>query len=79
VTNSSIKTINPYNREVIETYNFESNEGISSKLEGLDSNFNIWRKTSINYRKSLISKVRGDLEENIEEYSKLITREMGIY
>ena len=71
------KSINPYNNKVVGTYSALSKEETTAKLNKSQSAFNSWRKVPLTERTSLIKKAGQVLRDNVEEYAKMITLEMG--
>ncbi|MFD2541204.1 NAD-dependent succinate-semialdehyde dehydrogenase [Lacinutrix gracilariae] len=74
---NTIKSINPYNQELIETYTLETETQVFSKLKMADKAFNDWKNEDIEHRTQLLINVGNILEERLEPLSKLITLEMG--
>lgn len=74
---NTIKSINPYNQELIETYTLETEAQVFSKLKIADKAFNDWKNEDIEHRTQLLINVGNILEERLEPLSKLITLEMG--
>ncbi len=71
------KSINPYNGNTIGTYKSLSEAELFDKLDRSQAAFKSWRKVPISERCSLIKKAGQVLRDNLEEYSKMITLEMG--
>lgn len=70
-------SINPHTGEkVFSAVDFTESE-ISAKLKLSKQCFSIWKDSSFEQRRDLISKVAVLLEENVERYAGLITKEMG--
>ncbi len=74
---NQITTKNPFTNKTIDNYNYFSKEEINEKLNLADNTFINWSKTSISDRTKLLKNLANLLEENKEEYSKLMTSEMG--
>jgi succinate-semialdehyde dehydrogenase/glutarate-semialdehyde dehydrogenase len=72
-----IKSINPYNGKVLNTYTELSDKQLVQKLEKSSKAFEKWRKVPLKERASLMKNVGQVLRENVEEYAKMITLEMG--
>lgn len=72
-----LQSTNPYNQEVIKSYKEHSPKEINHIIADSDSEFAEWRKTSFENRSKLLSKTALLLKKNIEEYSRIITMEMG--
>ncbi|WP_107038184.1 NAD-dependent succinate-semialdehyde dehydrogenase [Brumimicrobium mesophilum] len=71
------KTINPYNGEEIAVYQSISKEELAAKLDNSQKAFETWKKVPLKERCSLLRNVGKLLLENVEEYAKMITLEMG--
>ena len=74
---NTIKTINPYNEEVLNKYELFSEKEISNIIDASKNTFQNWKKTSLSHRRKLLRNVGDLLNENLNEYSELITLEMG--
>lgn len=71
------KSINPYNLEVVATYEEQSKSEIENILERSDKAFKTWRTTTFAERAKLMKRAGEVLRENAEAYGKMITLEMG--
>lgn len=71
------KSINPYNGKVINTYKGLSDSQLNQKLEKSAQAFEKWRKVPLKERTVLMKKAGQVLRDNVEEYAKMITLEMG--
>lgn len=71
------KSINPFNNKEVGSYTALSKEETTTKLNNAQNAFNSWRKVPLAERTSLIKKVGQVLRDNVEEYAKMITLEMG--
>ena len=74
---NTIQTLNPYNNEPLKTYSLQSEKEVANCLEGASTCFNEWKQTTVSHRTTLLSKLGDVLNDNLEEYSRLITLEMG--
>ncbi len=72
-----VKTINPYTDKVLKEYDLYSDASLKSILELSEERFHIWKKTSIAERCRLLNNIAQILEDDKEEYAKMITLEMG--
>ncbi len=72
-----LQSINPYNQEVIKSYKEHSQKEINHIISESDNKFAEWRQTSFENRSKLLSKTALLLKKNIDEYSRIITLEMG--
>lgn len=73
----SIETINPYNQEIIKTFTPLTTAQINEKLGLAVSAFQDYRLTSLEFRGEKLLKAGEILEQNKEEYARLMTLEMG--
>lgn len=71
------KTINPYNNEEVGSYKSISNEELQDKLALSKSEFGKWRTVSFEERSKLMVNAGRILRENVDEYAKMISIEMG--
>ena len=72
-----IQSTNPVNLQVIKTYQTMQPSEIKEIIELTNNAFETWRETSFNHRSKLMMKAAETLRKNKEEYSKLMTIEMG--
>ncbi|MBC8213365.1 MAG: NAD-dependent succinate-semialdehyde dehydrogenase [Candidatus Marinimicrobia bacterium] len=72
-----MKSINPATNEVMKEYTEYSFEQIDIITNEVHKEFYQWRQTSFSERSNLMHQVAIKLRNKIEEYSKLITLEMG--
>jgi succinate-semialdehyde dehydrogenase/glutarate-semialdehyde dehydrogenase len=72
-----IQSINPANNKVIKTYQEISDRELSEILSKMQFAFEDWKSKSFNYRASLMKTAGEILRSKREEYSKLMTLEMG--
>ena len=70
-------SINPYNSKIIGEHTAQTETELTAMLEGAEHAFELWRKTSIASRAKLMQNAGNILRENVEEYAKMITLEMG--
>ncbi|MFN2261495.1 MAG: NAD-dependent succinate-semialdehyde dehydrogenase [Psychroflexus sp.] len=71
------KSVNPYNGDQIATYTAQTKEEVERVLERSGEAFKSWRKTPLSERTELLKKVGQILRDDVEEYAKMITLEMG--
>lgn len=69
--------INPYNGEVVGKYTSLTEAQTQEKIEKAHKAFATWRKVSVEERARLMTKVAHILRDNVDEYAKMITIEMG--
>ena len=74
---SSVKTINPFNNEVLKEYNLHTSKELKNILKASDERFHSWKKTAIAERCRLLNNIAQILEDDKEDYAKMITLEMG--
>lgn len=70
-------TLNPFTEEEIDFYPYDSLDEITQKLNKSDLAFHVWKKKTLEERKTPIKKFGELLKENKEEMSKLMVKEMG--
>jgi succinate-semialdehyde dehydrogenase/glutarate-semialdehyde dehydrogenase len=68
---------NPFNGQHLETYIAENQEQINNRLAKGNEAFKSWKKVSMEERARLMKKAAQVLDDNTEEYAKMITLEMG--
>jgi len=68
---------NPYNGEQVGKYTAQTKEETTEVLNNSEKGFREWKKTPLSYRTELIQKAGRVLRDNVEEYAKMITQEMG--
>ena len=71
------KSINPYNGEQVGLYKSLTQEALVERLNRSQKAFKSWRNVPLSERCNLIKKAGQVLRENVEEYAKMITLEMG--
>lgn len=69
--------INPYNGEVVGKYTSLTEAQTQEKIEKAHKAFASWRKVTVEERAQLMRKVAQILRDNLDEYAKMITIEMG--
>ena len=72
-----IKSINPADLKVLKTYQAMNLSEVNKIIDSVDNAFEEWRKESFSKRSKLMLKAADVLKKNKEEYSKLMTLEMG--
>ena len=72
-----IKSINPSDLQVIKTYNQMQPSELIKIIDLADKAFEDWKTISFSARSKLMLKAADVLKKNKEEYSKLMTLEMG--
>lgn len=71
------KSINPFNGEVVGTYMAHTKEETAKMLENAQDAFQSWKKVSIKDRAKVVVRAGEILRENVEEYARMISLEMG--
>ncbi len=74
---SPIKTVNPFNNEIVKEFEVMPDELVGEKIELADRAFQSWRKTPKAQRAELLHKVAAILRSRKTELGKLATLEMG--
>ena len=72
-----LTSINPANNKPNITYDETSSEESLKIISLADDAFTIWKETSFAHRSALMKNAARVLRENSEEYSVLMTMEMG--
>lgn len=71
------KSINPFNNEEVGSYAEQSQEELKATLDRSATAFNSWRKVPLKERSALMAKAGQVLRDNVDEYARMITLEMG--
>lgn len=74
---SSIKTVNPFNNEVVKEFDVMEDYQVDEIIDNAYRAFDMWRKTSFEDRAAIIHKVADIMRTRKEELGKLATIEMG--
>jgi len=74
---SPIKTVNPFNNEVVKIFETMTDEQINSKIELAGQAFGTWKKTSKSERAQLLHRVAHLLRARQPQLEALATLEMG--
>lgn len=74
---SSIKTVNPFNNEVVKQFEVMSKDQVNTIISKADEAFKSWKKTSFSKRSAIIHKVAEIMRSRKDELGKLATLEMG--
>jgi succinate-semialdehyde dehydrogenase/glutarate-semialdehyde dehydrogenase len=72
-----IKSINPYNSELLAEFEEYSDKKIEKALESASKSYKEWSKTSFSIRRELMMNCAELLDQKVEHLSKIITLEMG--
>lgn len=73
----NFQSINPHNNEVVGNYTALSDDALISKLELADSAYKSWKQVDFATKAKLMNRAAEVLRENVEEYARMITLEMG--
>ncbi|MCI1778519.1 MAG: NAD-dependent succinate-semialdehyde dehydrogenase [Bacteroidales bacterium] len=76
-SNSTIRTVNPFNNEIVKTFDTMSHEQVSSIINKADTAYKSWKKTSFATRSAIIHKVAEIMRKRKRELGELATLEMG--
>lgn len=71
------QSVNPYSQAIIAEYPVLSIASLDAKIALAASAYRHWRKTTFAERSAFLLKVSAILQENQENYARLITAEMG--
>jgi len=74
---SSIKTVNPFNNEIVKEFEAMTPEKVAAIIDKADDAFKTWRNTSFAERAKIIHKVASIMRSRKEDLGKLATLEMG--
>ncbi len=74
----TIQSQNPYTGEKYEEFELLTNGQLDEKIEVAHRAFLDWKNTSFEQRKELFYKLAEVIEDDLEEYAKLQTMEMGM-
>ncbi len=72
-----ITTINPATEEIIETYDYMSDEEARNAVQACHEAFLDWRKKPLQERAEIIRAIGKELANSKEEFAQLMTREVG--
>lgn len=72
-----MKSINPYNNQVLKTFDEYSKAEIESTIQEAEAAFKEWQHTTFEHRAQLMLNCAQVLRENKEEYAETMTFEMG--
>lgn len=72
-----MKSINPYNNEVLKEFDPHTKEQVQEGIEKAHQAFLKWRETGFEERSKLMRKAAELLKEREEKYAKIISLEMG--
>jgi succinate-semialdehyde dehydrogenase/glutarate-semialdehyde dehydrogenase len=73
----SIQSVNPYNNQVIKSFEEDSEDKVNQVLEMAGDTFRFWKKTTFAYRSELMRKAANILRSKAQAFAKLMAQEMG--
>jgi succinate-semialdehyde dehydrogenase / glutarate-semialdehyde dehydrogenase len=71
------QSTNPYNGEILMTFNECSDEQLDSAIATADTCFNIWRYRSFAERAAIVEKAAAIMRARVDEFARPVTLEMG--
>lgn len=74
---STIKSINPWSNELLQEFSPNSPQELEEKLSNAQQTFEYWKSVSLDQKASLMHTAARILQENKEEYARIISLEMG--
>ncbi|WP_049985671.1 NAD-dependent succinate-semialdehyde dehydrogenase [Halobellus rufus] len=72
-----LETVNPATGELLKEYDEDTTSDVEKKLETANEAFQEWRKLDIGERQVVVKQAGEILRENVDDYARLITEEMG--
>lgn len=72
-----MKSINPFNNQLIKEYPEMSTEKVESSIEKAHTEWQHWKTTSFNMRSRLMLQLANELRTYKEKYAAIVTDEMG--
>jgi len=77
VSGNVLKSINPFNGELLKSYDEMSPEAVEAAIDRADEAFREWRETSFDQRAGILRRVAELMRERREELATIMTLEMG--
>lgn len=74
---STIKSINPWSNELLQEFSPNSPQELEEKLSNAQQTFEYWKSVPLDQKASLMHTAARILQENKEEYARIISLEMG--
>jgi len=71
------QSINPYNNNILTTFETMSNEAVEAALTTSTSCFEIWKHKSYKERAIVVAKAAEIMRLQVEDFAKPVTLEMG--
>jgi len=72
-----MKSINPFDGSVIREYREHDDNDVVATIDAAWQAFQCWRDVGFKEKSDLMKRVASLLKDNVEEYARLITQEMG--
>ncbi|MBO9584872.1 MAG: NAD-dependent succinate-semialdehyde dehydrogenase [Flavobacterium sp.] len=72
-----MKSINPYNQEVVFEIAEWSNKDVEKAIDKADAQYKSWREVPFSERSLLMKAAGQEMRKNANEYAQIITQEMG--
>jgi len=73
----TIRSINPYNNQVLKSFEEFSDERVDELVAGANAAFQSWRRTSFRERSEYLFRVVKEMQNRMQELAGLATLEMG--
>lgn len=73
----SLQSVNPYNNQLLKTFEEDTDSQLISKIETAHSAFKKWQTTSFEHRAALMHQCAEVLRRHQDKYADIITSEMG--
>ncbi|EMI17409.1 succinic-semialdehyde dehydrogenase [Rhodopirellula maiorica SM1] len=77
IRSMTITSVNPATSETLKTFKPLTKDQTIDAIEKADTAYRSWRKTSFDQRKTMMLKFADHLRQHADEYSRLITLDMG--
>jgi succinate-semialdehyde dehydrogenase/glutarate-semialdehyde dehydrogenase len=77
VSGNVLKSINPFNGELLKSYDEMSPQAVEAAIGRADEAFREWRETSFDQRAGILRRVAELMRERREELATIMTLEMG--
>jgi succinate-semialdehyde dehydrogenase/glutarate-semialdehyde dehydrogenase len=77
VETSPIKTVNPFNNEIVKQFDVMEEKEVNEKIELANITFKSWKNVSFAQRAAILHKVAAIMRKTKEQLGKLATLEMG--
>lgn len=74
---TTLKSINPFTGKTLETYNLFTDSAVNTALDKAQEAFLEWKLLDIEDRTELLEEITALLEKNKQQYSELMSNEMG--